>query len=57
MLTPKTGAQPGRQRLWSVNFFCAFGGDIGTTAARILAAQERIKGAIGKPQIINQVKK
>ena len=57
MLTPETGDQLGRQRFWRVNFFCVTGGDIGTSAVRTPAAPERIKGAIGKPQIINQVKK
>ena len=55
MLTPKTGDQLGPHRFWNVNFFCATGGDIGTTTARTPAALERVKDAIGKPKIINQV--
>ena len=57
MLTPKTGDQLGRQRFWSVNFLCATGRDIGTSAVRTPAALERVKGAIDKLQIINQVQK
>ena len=55
MLTPKPGDQLGREIFWSANFFCVTGANIGTTAVRTPAAPERVKGAIGKPEIINQV--
>ena len=54
MLRPKTSDQLGREIFWSDNFFCMTGGDIGTGSGSLLVSLQRVMGAIGGLQIINQ---